>query len=485
MKKNIGKSVEDPIVLPHVFGMRPGIYISIILAFIIILGIFLVAFLPGILKGGRNYRFTSTSGPVSVTVDGKYLGGTPFETFIPSGRHEVVYGRNGIIVASETFTTKHPVFLTWLFPRRTNVEVPVRVFSSDEITLLTDDFLSTLARRSLILSFDASYPFAPVFTPWARDMAAFATSSSADMVSEVFSVGVAFITSPELLEDAKQAMQLLIKYGFIIKQDILENAESVVSGTAGNDTQNTKNIVFSVPVPVKLSSSLFTVSGFAYAAGDFIMGDGIELALPDVIEKQINVYTKAFSLASSPVTEYQWALFMQENPYWSVDNKKQLVADGMVDESYLAGIYPSVSVPSHRPIRGISFHAAKAFTQWLSVLSGRHVYLPDEVQWSRAAEQVPQGDFLTSLSALTETSLYPSGMLGGVWEMTQTVFMPLARAMDYTELQTLSTLMPDDVPIILKGGSYISDSRNITRHTVGVAGPDECSDYMGFRVAWE
>lgn len=486
MNKKEGKPADGPIVLPHFFGIRPGIYISIFCALAILLAVFLVGFLPGILKGGRNYSFTSSSGPVAVTIDGIYKGGTPFEIFIPSGQHEAVYSRNGITVASETFTTGHPVFLTWLFPRRSHIEIPVRAFSSDEIQSLTDDFLSVLAQRSLILSFDASSPFSSVFTPWARDMAAFAAPSAQDTINDVFTLASGFITSPELMADAQEAALILSSAGFSVPQDVLARAETILQGTATDDSSTLSTSVTSADSgsSTRLVTSILTLEGISFEAQDFSMGNNSMLSFPEVIERQITVSSDSFSLAATPVTEYHWALFMQANPYWASSNKARLIEDGMVDENYLAGIYPSLSVPSQRPIRGISHHAAQAFVAWLSELSGRHVFLPTEVQWSRAAMTVSQDDFQTTLTSSGTTNL--SGMLGGVWEMTDTVFIPLARASDdYAGLQKLSSLMPDDVPVVIKGGSFLSDPLLVTSHTAGVAGPSECSDYMGFRVAWE
>ncbi len=157
----------------------------------------------------------------------------------------------------------------------------------------------------------------------------------------------------------------------------------------------------------------------------------------------------------------------------------------MVDDNYLAGIYPSVSRPSHRPIRNISHHAAQAFVGWLSSLSGRRVFLPTEAQWEAAAHNTDSfTSTLPSYDAPSFNGTAPQDMLGGVWEMTGTSFIPLARLKEYDTLHALSDSWPDSGAVVLKGGSYVS-SNEISLYTVGVSSREECAEYTGFRVAWE
>jgi formylglycine-generating enzyme required for sulfatase activity len=66
-------------------------------------------------------------------------------------------------------------------------------------------------------------------------------------------------------------------------------------------------------------------------------------------------------LASHEVSQYQWALFLQENPMWEKANLAALQAQGLVDEAYLAGLSPSTVFITNRPIHNISYYAAQAF----------------------------------------------------------------------------------------------------------------------------
>ena len=181
------------------------------------------------------------------------------------------------------------------------------------------------------------------------------------------------------------------------------------------------------------------------------------------------------------VTEYEYALFVEENPYWSRANLNALIEDGMVDENYLKGIPLSSSVISTRPIRNISYHAAEAYCAWLSEENGKEYALPSEAEWYVAALSAYDKPYSASLLTLDNNFSSPSSMMGGLWEMTGTPYIPLSRVSDYTYATELGKLYPFD-DIIVKGGSYINQPSDITIDTVGALSRDMCSEYVGFRI---
>ena len=75
-------------------------------------------------------------------------------------------------------------------------------------------------------------------------------------------------------------------------------------------------------------------------------------------------------------------------------------------------------------------------------------------------------------------------LLGGVWEITQTPFIPLARLFDYDEAQALHTAFALTPSPIVKGGSHLNNSASITAESVGAVPPEACGDQIGVRIAW-
>ena len=118
MKKDEKLVDVEPVRLPSFGPLRPGKYILIFLITVILLAVFLLFFLPGIVKGGRYVTFTSSMSSVGVIIDGEYTGSTSGTNyFIESGSHEAEYIKNGITIGKETLEIDHPVFAT-LFIRR-------------------------------------------------------------------------------------------------------------------------------------------------------------------------------------------------------------------------------------------------------------------------------------------------------------------------------------------------------------------------------
>ncbi|MBR6084351.1 MAG: SUMF1/EgtB/PvdO family nonheme iron enzyme, partial [Spirochaetales bacterium] len=96
------------------------------------------------------------------------------------------------------------------------------------------------------------------------------------------------------------------------------------------------------------------------------------------------------------------------------------------------------------------------------------------------------GGFQRSLMPSNAESA-PAAMLGSVWEMTGTRFIPLSRlADDGTLLKAEETLadLGSNTDMVVKGGSFVSNMNTTDRYSVGATYRSLCSDYMGFRIAW-
>ena len=129
----------------------------------------------------------------------------------------------------------------------------------------------------------------------------------------------------------------------------------------------------------------------------------------------------------------------------------------------------------------MNYHAARAFVRWLSEKSGKEVFLPTEAMWTQAAYSQVHTERDGSLT-LSEASEPLLGLLGGVWEMTDSHYIPQGRHADYDRLQELAETYRLQKQVVVKGGSMIS--KDVTIDSVGVIEPDSAHDYIGFRVGW-
>ncbi|MBR4426874.1 MAG: hypothetical protein IKS77_04155, partial [Spirochaetales bacterium] len=69
-KKDLPK--VEPVKIKPLFGMRPGLWLTIAYALAILVIVFAVCFLPDIISGSNRVTFTSDAGTAAVYVDGAY-----------------------------------------------------------------------------------------------------------------------------------------------------------------------------------------------------------------------------------------------------------------------------------------------------------------------------------------------------------------------------------------------------------------------------
>ncbi len=464
-KKNKDLPKVDPVKIKPLFGMRPGMWLTIAYALGFVLVVFFVAFLPDMIDGHKRVTFTSDAGVTAVYVDDVYKGGTPFTTKIESGKHQVSFRVNGYEIDSMTVKVGHPVFLNWLFPRTQKVSSSASL-NTEAIASRTAQLLDEVNAYSAILQYDDVHRYAPIFSNYADSV-----GKSYDV--DALKAAVQFITTDEMYQDATAALSSL---GLSLEIPYESLSEKATAGVADSE----------VPAlsakSTKLKTDILTIEGFTIPEADFSNGRSTERTFPSVMEAGESVHTDSFNISSYCITEYQYAVFVSENPDWALANKETLIAEGLVDEYYLDGISLSLTTATNKPIRNISWYAADAFCNWLSSVSGVEVYLPTEDQWIAASLTDSEGGFQKSLMPSAAEGC-PAAMLGSVWEMTGTRFIPLSRLVS----EDLSSVLDDydtQTSMVIKGGSYVSDYKAIDRYTVGVTYRSLCSDFMGFRIAW-
>ncbi|NCB02421.1 MAG: PEGA domain-containing protein [Spirochaetia bacterium] len=478
-KKEIKETIEvTPVTLKPIFGMSPPVYLSIIYALVIVLIIFFVGFLPGIIKSGKRVTFTSYVEFSSVYVDGKYIGTTPSTQYLSPGEHEVVYSFKDVAHTKETIKVSHPVFLTWLIPRKQTHNSPYYL-TKETIPLYLTEILSEVMSYSSVIEYDEVTHYPPLI---ANAVSTFIASKVSDFSSiESFLLDASlFITSKEMLDDVREGVSLLEEYGYqgktiqqeIGKIELLFNENTKTIGNVKNPT-NTSQISFST-----LNVIDFDLKGVTYKDAPLVVGKEVPLSYPGVQEMSQDEQVDSFSISLREISEYQYAHFIEAHPYWGKQNIETLMKEGLVDASYLSGMYPTTKILSTTPIRNISYYAAKAFTEWISEVSGREVSLPTNSEFELA---------LKNSNSIYQKSLFvPSkdneiiALLGGVWEFTRDEYIPLNRYLGRT---LENNELVDD--IIIKGGSYLNDSSMIDKATIGVIKKNQCSATTGFRVVWK
>lgn len=443
MKQKIDLPPVEEVVLPKLFNLRPGYYLLGLMILVVLLLIFLLGFLPGIRKGGRYVTFEAPLSETGILLDGKYLGSATHQYFVPSGNHTIAYVKADQIYAETEIHVDHPVFLANLIHRTRVIPPPPVTLTEEETASIVSFLLNEVQEISKSLEYPPQFPYQPVYANLHNDLEALQLRNSQPIID----LALSFISNDTMKSDAERFFPVETKSA-PIQAGIQELPP--------------------VGKPITLDAGNLTIEGYSYTGSSFIMGDGIT---PQ--SGYAPVSTKDFVLAKRPVSQYEWALFIQENPHWS--------KSAVNDSSYLAGLSLSPQFSTNRPIYNVSYHAARAFVQWLGEKSGKEVFLPTEAMWSQAAYSQKHTEYDTSL-ALSERSVPLLGLLGGVWEMTDSHYIPNGRNAGYDRLQELAETYGLGKQVIVKGGSMIS--KDVTIDSVGVIEPDSIHDYIGFRIGW-
>ncbi len=471
----------EPVRLKPFLGMQPGVYLTILYAVILALVVFLVAILPGIIKSGKRVTLTSAVAPSVVTVDGRYMGSTPVTAFLEPGSHTAVFAFEDVASTEISFEVSHPVFLTWLFPRKQNLDSPSYINDLPTFRNYLESMYNHIVAWSAVIDFDDRYHRPPLFTQVAQTVKNSHLSNYEPLVEEFFLSSIVYITSVAMLGDFSNALTILNENKIFTSADLDAKLDQVQALFREDNPPLVGKKSTLIPIfsqPTTLAFAGISISGFSYPQTTFVKGRQVSQSFPAIQSLGVSETVEPFSLAALSISEYQWALFIESNPYWSKANSEQLVDDGVVDSQYLAGVYPTTAIVSTKPVKNISWYAAQAFTKWLSEISGKQVFLPSEAQWELAATSVANKRYSTSSSTLADGD-GPSAMLGGYWEFTDTTFEPLSR---YLDLRSVWETPTSD--IVVKGGAYINDPATIKRSTVGVMARDACTEFTGFRIAW-
>lgn len=424
-----------PFKIPSIFGLHRGLVgVVFIVMFFILLGI-----LPSFMHMGRRVHFSANIYPLQLDIDGSDMYLIPGDVYLKPGRHNIVVKYAGDVLKKDTVKVRPSLFYSWLIEGRKKIYIEINKNDINKEKVIYS-FLEDASHYSTITEETASSPIRAIYS----DLKTLIGDDGIKEYRSVIEEATRLIASSSLSEDAK-------KIGFQTNVPIFENGE----------------IVDKKLYDFKFEDKLLSNKKVEY---DNIIGI-----------KPFDDSSIVFQ--ANETTEYDWQLFLNENPYWNVSNIDELIDKNLVDEYYMKGFTGSAS----KVMVNVSPLAVNAYTEWLSKKIGIEVRLPSIDEYVVLSYYANEFDNSYTVSLKNDSKI--CSILGGVWEMTSTVFEPQYYASDNYTRGSFNEFKQRGIPLSIElfgGSSYnINRKDKDLRSLRGVMLPSVTGDAIGFRVCWE
>ncbi len=472
--------------LPPLFGLSPGRWLAAAAALLLAVLVFSALALPGILKPGTRFRFSSVPVGAAVYVDGAYAGTTPFEAFVPGGRRAIRVSSPGFRDLDLSRSVGSRLFASAFFPRTEAVEA--------RLTLEDGEGLWRGAVREFSEWCLAGEPTAVWQAPPVLETAAaarFADPAAAapswEERRDFVLAAARLVSHPSAARELLRAASLAFGSGDPVSPAAAEGWKRILSeepGLAGLLGELAPKETESLPGMTERATERTAVP----AAPSAISAPGAgpaPVTLRGVRFLPVPGAGRRW-LAETETTVGQYAAFIRDRPEWGPDRLGPLVSEGLATGDYLAGFG---NAHPDEPVRGVSWHAARAYASWLSgsAPADLRVDLPSEVLWEAAARagggKGPRiwadgsraGPAPAAGRARDEAGFVD--LLGNLWEWCGDSFALRP------DMGADAALRFPGSERSVRGGSWANPEGAVTEATRGSFPPEWCSPFLGFRPA--
>jgi formylglycine-generating enzyme required for sulfatase activity len=496
------KDSGDTVRLPSLFGVKPGKYLTVLYAAVLMIVLFFVLVFPGIVKRGSYVTFTSEPSGAAVRVDDVFFDATPCVVFVPEGRRRfdiALPGFNGFSAEKDVGTR---LFASVIFPRRQSVHAGL----SEKSPLYA---LTLACREAAAWSFtgeSAAMYQIPLSLSEGAYRSAPASGGGAD---ELLRAAARFTSSRAFLKDLLRAKFLADNAGrsptpFAALQTV-KNILAFIDGNPAftieladllGETAKPllespwyrKNVLDKV-FPPRIEGQMMAQNLYQARFGGNLAVNGVNFVeVEDGIFKAAADFShetpvRRYYIAANEVSDGEWAEFLAENPEWRAENTATLAEENLVNAQYLVKT-PDRSYPSPT-VSGVSWFAAEAYCRWLGSklppsmsAGGWTVRLPSEIEWEYAAKGVAGG---FDGGRLTKMFLKQAGQDGssgaGLWEWCADSFAPL----HFLSAGSESVAAVGSPKRSVRGGCWVNPAGMVSPETRAGLAPYSCSPFVSFR----
>ncbi len=319
-----------PVHLVRKWNLEPPVYLTIIWAALIIAVFYVVAILPGQIKSGRYYTISSPVVGSAIYLDGEYLGSGTITEFVPSGDHTLTYSFRGIASEEEILNVRGKILFTHLFPKKYQ-KTGTYYLNEEDLGAYYESLFEDVVTHSAILSYDTVYHYPPLFSFAAQTAV---NGKDSHQILSFLQKSAYFITSEEMRKDYSDSLDFLKEHG--LDTSALASVTEKLAQLTYEQKSTRQTVSDLIPESASMIDTLtydrMEIHGFRYDGGSFTEGRPVtETSYPGVQELQRETSVNPFILSESEISEYQYALFLEENPSWAKDQKETLIKAGLVD----------------------------------------------------------------------------------------------------------------------------------------------------------
>jgi len=392
---------EDAVRLKPLLGVRPGVWLTVLYSFILIVILFFLLVLPGLVRGGAFLSVKTEPTGAAIRINGVYRGTSADRIFLPKGSYTVEAVLPGFEKAGAVYNIPRRVFGSLFFPLRKQIE----------FTLTASDPAGAFAQDAADF---AAWSFGPEPTaawqiPLSLSEGAYRAGPSGDpAMLEILTAASRFTVTRAGLRDLVRAKILLDNRGLSPApagligsiSDILlflsenpgsaewlaallpQESQNILKSSSFYDSEFYVNTMLFPSLDPPPSMRRFELAGLSFTgiSAAFLVRDSSNFTRPKIIPARFfNI--KSFMLCENPVSREAFEQFLTENPEWK-EQQKDYYPDQI-------SIYPSDTF-GVETITGVTWYAAQAFCAWLTgklpaSMADMEVRLPAEMELEYAA----------------------------------------------------------------------------------------------------
>ncbi len=573
-------TLPPPVKLRPLFGIAPEHYLPLLMLLVLLVILFLVFFLPALRRPGEPVKLHSSPPGSAVYVDGRRVDATPAELFLERGTREIVLRHPWFQDKTVSADVGNQLFRIPFHSRSRDVFYRLQLDEPDD--LITDsvrEFAHWALAEQPAYRHRGPDVLSEAVLAWYADPARVPTSISGGSDAETGNASqldVLLALAPALLEHSGSGRDYLralsldrgaggvlsapgaleIVQTFIHLQNDTHAAFAVLEAVLpektaerflesewygrARDRVNTAAAAHSLEeTPLELDAPQTAV----FAGVEFVRIPPIEALVgmqrdEEPIDDSLRIphllQLDEFWLMRTPVSNAQFAEFLEDNPGWGREHLEELREQGLVTPDHLAdwdaderpnadggfefeaGQYRPDNAGNDEldldyeewlqlPVRYVSHPVAEEFASWFSerlAETGEELAsrLPYSEEWEFAAlldgadlyEPVFRDGFVSgpvSVEEGAEGNLGFRHLMGNTWEWTASPYLPSTYALrpfqvSLGDLPELSSELAGAVPFrAVRGGSWANQPDEVALAAVGVQPRHFSSPFLGFRLA--